>query len=178
MLLCTCATIHACIYNNIRSEIFLHFKQQVNLEFNVMLKRDKLFTWPDFCPGCVVPNMSLPIHQLSISNGLSVRLVLKSISLEYPCRNLIYLKKNTTAELCSQLEFFCFYRLQTKLREGDVFTHFCLFTRGYPSIHLGRGLWIGVLTVGVYTPHVTATAAGGRHPLECMLVWQMFRLYW
>ena len=60
-----------------------------------------------------------------------------------------------------------FYRPQTKLREGNVFTHVCLSTGGvYPSMHLGRGcvtqhapghgsvdrgyVWMRVWTGGVY----------------------------
>ena len=62
-----------------------------------------------------------------------------------------------------------FYRPQTKLREGNVFTVVCLFTGVYPFMHLD-GVCIPVCTWtwgcghgGVHTP-ATATAAGGTHP--------------
>ena len=52
-----------------------------------------------------------------------------------------------------------YYRPQTKLREGNVFTGVCLLRGdGYP--------WVLTLGVGTHAPGVDIYLRGGTHPLD------------
>ena len=66
------------------------------------------------------------------------------------------------------LSHFSFYRPQTKLRKGNVFTPVCqLFcSRGEvsASVHAGIPPWAGTPPLGRHPPVQTATAADGTHP--------------